>query len=329
MSARIRLLLTLCRPALLLLLGMSALLGIAQAGGIEDPVEAVRPMIIVVGFLLVSVVLNDLVDTAVDNVNVPDRPLASGMGSRLELSWIAAGAAVTALAVAATIGTVALVAVAVGLVLSAAYSLQLSRRGVLASLVLPALFVAVPYLVGFHEVRGGVGRDDLVLLAGLYLGFMGRILLKDFRDVAGDTLYGKRTFLVRHGRRATCAFSAVGWALGPLCLLGVRHLTAALVVVELVFVVAALLLLRSLAADHGHRHDERAISALAVVGRGAVLSVVAHLGMVDAEWPLWASSAMTVALAGLTLGQAWTMLRHGPAPALRAVVPDRSAEGGW
>ena len=326
---RLRLLVALCRPSLLLLLGLSALLGIAQAGGIEDPAQAARPMVVVLGFLVASVILNDLVDTAVDTVNVPDRPLVTGMGSRRELSVIAVGAAAVAVIVAATIAAAALVVVAVGLVLSAAYSLQLSRRGVLASLVLPALFVAVPFLVGLSEVRSGVERDDLLLLAGLYLGFMGRIVLKDFRDVAGDTLYGKRTFLVRHGRAATCAFSAVGWTLGPLCLLGVRQLSAALVVVELAFVGAALLLLRSLAADHGHRHDERAISALAIVGRGVVLCVVAHLGMVDAEWPVWASSAMTVALGGLTLGQAWTMLRHGPAPTSAVVVPDRSTEARW
>lgn len=57
-------------------------------------------------------------------------------------------------------------------------------------------------------------RIRLVLLlarpavGALYLGFIGRILLKDFRDVRGDALFGKRTFLVRHGRRATCAVSA-------------------------------------------------------------------------------------------------------------------------
>ena len=167
-----------------------------------------------------SVVVNDLADAAIDRVNLPadpSRPLVSGAGTRHDLVGVAAGAALAAVAVAGWIGPQALVVVVAGLLVSSAYSWQLSRRGAVASLVLPALFVAVPFLVGLFEVRTDVRRADLVLLAGLYLGFVGRILLKDFRDLAGDTLYGKRTFLVRHGRRATCLFAAVGWTLGPLC----------------------------------------------------------------------------------------------------------------
>ena len=55
---------------------------------------------------------------------------------------------------------------------------------------------------------------DLALLAALYVGFVGRIVLKDFRDVVGDRLFGKRTFLVRHGRRTTCVLSAACWVGG-------------------------------------------------------------------------------------------------------------------
>lgn len=58
--------------------------------------------------------------------------------------------------------------------------------------------MAVLYLLGIFAARGSVGRTDLLLLAGLYAGFIGRIVLKDFRDVRGDALFGKRTFLVRH-----------------------------------------------------------------------------------------------------------------------------------
>lgn len=88
---------------------------------------------------------------------------------------------------------------------------RLADRGALAALVLPAGYVAVPYLVGIFAVRGSPRPADLLLLAGLYLGFIGRILVKDFRDVRGDALFGKRTFLVRHGRRRTCQFSACCW----------------------------------------------------------------------------------------------------------------------
>ena len=85
---------------------------------------------------------------------------------------------------------------------------RLADRGAVASMVLPAGYVAVPYLLGILAVRSDIHLADLQLLVGLYVGFIGRIVLKDFRDVRGlDTLFGKRTFLVRYGgaRRARSA----------------------------------------------------------------------------------------------------------------------------
>jgi 4-hydroxybenzoate polyprenyltransferase len=186
----------------------------------------------------------------------------------------------------------------------------------MASLALPALFVAVPYLVGLLSARTAVHGQDLVLLGGLYLGFVGRIVLKDFRDVRGDALFGKRTYLVRHGRRRTCGFSAVGWVLGPACLLGVRGLTPTLVAVEALLVVVALALLRSLADERGARQDEWTISALAIVGRAVVLCVVVHIATVDSRWPAPLVSAIVVVLALAFVGQARAMYRDGPVPRL-------------
>ena len=48
-------------------------------------------------------------------------------------------------------------------------------------------------------------------MAALYLLFVGRIVLKDFRDREGDAAYGKSTFLLKCGKPATClaSFGAV------------------------------------------------------------------------------------------------------------------------
>ena len=70
--------------------------------------------------------------------------------------------------------------------------------------MLPLGYVAVPFLIGSFSAGGGVDRHGFVLLTALYLGFMGRLVLKDFRDQYGDALYGKRTMLVRCGRARTC-----------------------------------------------------------------------------------------------------------------------------
>ena len=125
--------------------------------------------------------------------------------------------AVMAVATAALLHPAALLVLLAGMVVSAAYSLRpvrLADRGAVASLVLPACYVGVPYLVGLLAASGGISAADMTLLAGLYVGFIGRILLKDFRDLRGDALFGKRTFLVRHGRAWTCLFSAVCWIAG-------------------------------------------------------------------------------------------------------------------
>ena len=323
MIDRLRVLVLLSRPPVLLLLGLFAATGFAQGGGGPGGLGLIVPMIVVVGYLLFSAIVNDLADEAIDRVNLPGvaaRPLVTGAGSRAELRAAAAVAAAVTLAAAASIGPAALAVLVAGLALSAAYSLRpvrLSDRGAVASLLLPAGYVAVPYLTGLLAVRTHLGRADVVLLTGLYVGFIGRILLKDFRDVRGDALFGKRTFLVRHGRRWTCACSATAWVLGSLALGGVRDLSPALVVAQLVWVANALVLLRMLAADRGSRRDESLISALAIVGRGMVVTVVAHLGMTDAGWSRPTSAAILAAITGVVLGQAVTMARKGPLSRLR------------
>lgn len=323
MIDRLRLVVLLSRPPVLILLGMFAATGFAQAGGRPDGLGLLGPMLVVVGYLLFSVIVNDLADEAIDRVNLPgvaSRPLVTGAGGRQDMQVMAAAAATVAIAAGASIGLPALLTLVAGLVLSTAYSVRpvrLSDRGAVASLLLPAGYVAVPYLTGLFAVRTRIGVADLVLLAGLYVGFIGRILLKDFRDVRGDALFGKRTFLVRHGRRRTCAFSAVAWVAGSLALGGVRELSPALVAAHAVWVGAALVLLRALADDRGLRRDERLISAIAIVGRGMVVTVIAHLGMTDAGWSAPASAAVLASITAIVAGQAATMARRGPVSRLR------------
>ena len=123
-------------------------------------------------------------------------------------------------------------------------------------------------------------------MAGLYLGFMGRLVLKDFRDVHGDRLYGKRTLLVRHGRTITCTFSAAFWTAGGLvALAGVLH-DPALVVATFAYVAATLVLLARLARDDDGTRDVGTISTIAIIGRALVYTVLFELVMTNAGWDL-------------------------------------------
>ncbi|MEY2426364.1 MAG: geranylgeranylglycerol-phosphate geranylgeranyltransferase [Actinomycetota bacterium] len=325
MTQRIRVLIALARPPVLLLLGMFAMTGLAVTGHAEDKPLTARVLLVVTGFLLTSVIVNDLADEAIDHINLAgnkSRPLVAGTSTRREFLAMAVGSAALALVAAASLGGRVLAVLVAGFVLSLSYSLRpvrLSDRGAVASLLLPAGYVAVPFLTGIFAVRDNLAASDLVLLAGLYIGFIGRILLKDFRDVRGDALFGKRTFLVRYGRQWTCAASAVCWVAGATALAGVVGVNAGLIASYALHVALALVLLRALSVDNGARRDERIISAVAITGRGMIVTVIAHMEMLTAGWSLVARGGALAALLVLTAGQAHAMVTRGPRKEL--IVP--------
>lgn len=314
MIARVRLALLVARPAVVLLLALSALVGLALAGRASDPVALARLLVIVTGFVVYAVSLNDLADHAIDRVNLPGdarRPLVTGAAASRDVRLLAAGAAVVTASAAATQGRASLVLTLGGLAVAAAYSLppfRLSRRGVVAPLVLPALFVGVPFVLGVLAGRP-VRWSDLALLAALYVGFIGRIVLKDFRDVVGDRMFNKRTFLVRHGRRVTCALSATCWVVGTaLLVLATPGATWWYAVSQAALALVAVGLVLALARTAAHRTEERLVSAIAIIGRAAVASVIVRISATT-EW------AAAVGVLGITLLSGWLaleMLRHGP-----------------
>jgi 4-hydroxybenzoate polyprenyltransferase len=331
-AVRVRLLVVLVRPPVFLLLALYTALGAAVAGHAGDGWLLVRALVPVAAFLVFSVAVNDLADERVDRVNLPGdpaRPLVVGGALRREMTVTAAVAAAVALAGGFLLGAGPGLVTAAGLCVSAAYSLppvRLAGRGAVAALVLPAGYVAVPYLVGLlPEGRLPHGRGVLLPL-GLYVGFVGRILLKDFRDVRGDALFGKRTFLVRHGRVATCRFSAAGWAAGgALLLAGVPAPSPALYASVAVHLAAVLWLLRRLAAERHPHRETRLISCAAIVGRGLLLTLLAHESALPPHRSPAACAALLAALSALTLGQAYVMLRYGPRT---RTVPPHWAPGG-
>ena len=324
MIQRIRLTFVAARPPVFALLASYAALGLAQAGRPDAYRPLTEILVAVAGFLIFSVACNDLADEAIDRVNLPGdprRPLAGGGAQRSQLSTTGAVGALAALGASAALGLRAALIVVLGLILSAAYSLRPFRvceRGVLAPLLLPACYVAVPFLLGVDAARRPVTGSELVVLGGLYLGFIGRIVLKDFRDVRGDALFGKRTFLVRHGRRATCALSAVCWGAGTVVvMIGSARDTSNVPVSDLILgtlATCSVLLIRALARSTEHRRDERLISAIAILGRGTILILLAMYSVhAKAIAPILALPLLPL-LALLVLAQAAAMLGYGPRP---------------
>jgi 4-hydroxybenzoate polyprenyltransferase len=317
MITRLKLLVLLARPAALMLFALCAVIGVAQARHARDNVELGQVFAVVFAFVLCCVAVNDLADERVDRVNLSGdrrRPLVTGAATRNDLAVLAAIAAAVAVSVSAWLGLVPLLVTVAGLVVGIGYSVppvRLAGRGAVAALVLPACYVAVPYLVGYTASGTAVDATAAITLAGLYLGFIGRLLLKDFRDVRGDAMFGKRTFLVRHGRRATCTTSAVAWIAGT-ALLVLASAGAVFDATTVALTIATLVLLAVLSTDRGPRGDERVIAALAVLGRGVLLDLAAELGMWQAHWAPLLSGAILIALTVATVGAAVDLFRHGP-----------------
>lgn len=278
------------RPPVAVALVTFAGLGMAQAGG-RDPSRAgltlLAVQVVVAAWFVHATVLNDLSDEDIDRVNLADargRPLVSGDATRDELRLLGRVSGLVAVAGGWVIDWRVALVVALGLLLSAAYSVRpvrLSDRGVVASLLLPAGYVGVPYLVGTLAVdpAAGLDRHGLILLAGLYVVFIGRILLKDFRDVEGDAQFGKQTFLLRHGRRATCRLSAGCWVAGSATVFALVPARSLLVVLFAGYLGAALFALHLLEHTDGHASEQVTVAAVARMGVAMVITLTAHYSL--------------------------------------------------
>lgn len=300
----IRLVVMMIRPPVAAVIFLFAALGTARGGRADDlhPLFTVVALV-VAGWFVHATVLNDLGDEAIDRVNLQGargRPLVSGDATRRQLLLLGSAAGTVALLVGWAVSWQVGVVVTAGLALNAAYSLRpvrLSDRGALASFLLPTGYVALPYLVGVLTVRPALDDKDLVLLAGLYVTFIGRIVLKDFRDVRGDTMFGKRTFLVRHGRRSTVVFSAACWIAGTSTLLLLFPWRSPLMAAMAAYLGCALGGLRLLDRDPGRIAEQVVIGAIAQAGRGMAVTLLAHLTMLEKGWPALAQALVTAMIA--------------------------------
>jgi 4-hydroxybenzoate polyprenyltransferase len=297
----------LIRPPVALVVHLFAAIGLAAVGAADALAPLFTTVLVVLaGWFVNAAALNDLADEEVDRINLASargRPLVSGRATRTELWLVAVAAGVVALAVAAFEGGPVVIVVAAGLAVNAAYSLdplRLSRRGAFGSITAAAVFVVVPYLVGVLSVEPDPSWRELALLPGLVVAFTGRILLKDFRDAAGDSLFGKWTFLLRHGRLATCRVSAACWIVGTAAVIAALPAVGsrpAVIVVGAACLLAALHGLVQLTTETDPVTEQVVIGAIAMAGRGLCIAVLAHLITTEAGW----AAAPQVALLG-TIG---------------------------
>jgi 4-hydroxybenzoate polyprenyltransferase len=260
--------------------------------------------------------VNDLADEAIDRVNHPrdsGRPLVSGDASRAELRRLHLLASGLALAAAAPLGWRALALVGLSLGIGVAYSvppLSLSYRTWLAPLVLSLAYVAIPYALGAEATgRSWVGRDA-VLGGALLCLFLARIVLKDFRDRAGDRLYGRPTLLLRFGKPLTCAASLAFLLAGGVLLAGALGDPVLLPFVAGFVAAIAWMLQRLLRAEEG-RDEQVAIGLGARMGNGLLLGVLVWLVLAGSGAP-GSQQAYALLLVAAAFGGGFLVLARRP-----------------
>lgn len=259
------------------------LIGAAAQGPLRPGIALVLAAVSLSASYVVATTVNDIADRDVDLINHPrdpGRPLVTGSATERDLWRTNAVAAPIALVAAAIAGAPVLAVSAASLAIGYGYSLgpvRLSYRTWLAPAVLSVAYAVVPYALGSFAAGGSIGSVDVLLCGALYLLFVSRITLKDFRDRAGDRAYGKPTLLLAHGKRVTCVVSGLALLAGCAVLVLALGGHPGVVAIVALFAAAILSMLRRLWRTPDPRGEQIAIGMGAKLGNGLLACTLAWL----------------------------------------------------
>jgi geranylgeranylglycerol-phosphate geranylgeranyltransferase len=148
--------------------------------------------------------INDVHDVEIDRINRPRRPLPSGRLSRQQAAILGVILLVLGLGVSPALGLWGFLVALMVILLLAAYSARLKRTVLWGNLT-------VASVSGLAFIYGGIAvrrPGPAVIPAGFaFLFHLGREILKDAQDVAGDRAGGARTLPAVAGVK-----EALGWA---------------------------------------------------------------------------------------------------------------------
>jgi 4-hydroxybenzoate polyprenyltransferase len=292
------------------------LIGAAAQGPLRPIVALLFAAVSLSAAYVVATTVNDIADRDVDRINHPrdpGRPLVTGAASERDLWRTNALAAPIALAAAAVAGTPVLAMAAASLAIGYAYSLppiRLSYRTWLAPAVLAIAYAVVPYAIGLLAAGGRFDRTDVLLCVALSCLFVARIVLKDFRDRAGDELHGRPTLLLRFGKPVTCAASVACLAAGA-ALLPMALGEPVLVPLVSAFAAAIAWMLHRLLLAPAGREEQVAIGLGARMGNGLLVGVLVWL-VLEGEGAPAEQRLLALALVAAAFGAGFLALVRRP-----------------
>jgi 4-hydroxybenzoate polyprenyltransferase len=259
---------------------------------------------------------NDLADEKIDAINHPKsqgRPLITG-GATVKDMRVAFGvASAAAILLASFLSYKAALVMAASIIINILYSLppaRLSYRTFLAPLALGVAYVGIPYIFALVVTRSKFTAQDGLWLTGLYLMFVGRIILKDFRDRKGDAQYHKPTFLLRFGKDATCLFSLAGLTTGGSLIIVQTRYEPWLAATVLAYLLSIMAMLKRLRTSPAGREEQVSIGVGARMGNGLLITLLAYFALRESQAPAATQMAATLAIAVLFFASYFNFLRH-------------------
>lgn len=266
------------RPRVTIMLWALAFIGSASVGSPNFLTILSLPVLMI--WYIHATTVNDFSDFAIDKINLKkanDRPLVSGKLSFKQMWVIHILSGITVLLLSFLYGLGAVLLTVVMLIIDYAYSLKpvrLSDRGIIAQFVLAFVYVYYPLSLGYWS-NGGTNYPWVISFS-IFLAFMARMLLKDFRDVVGDRKYNKMTFLLRHGTKKTVILSFVFWVLSALIMSWVVR-SIAISLVLLTALAMAFKLLQYLVATDDHDKQQVIIVFIAKAANALIIMLLAFL----------------------------------------------------
>ena len=143
-------------------------------------------------------IINDIFDIEIDKINRPDRPLASGLISKIDAVRFYIFLVILSFVISYFINLNALLIVVASNIMLILYSKYLKRIQLLGNVI-------VASLTGLVFIFGGVATDNLstAIIPSIFAFLINLIreVVKDMEDVQGDGRAGIITFPIKYGNQ--------------------------------------------------------------------------------------------------------------------------------
>ncbi|NMC60718.1 MAG: UbiA family prenyltransferase [Candidatus Methanofastidiosa archaeon] len=155
-----------------------------------------------------ALILNDYFDIESDRINMPNRPLPSGIVSKSEIIYLTIFATIMGLFSALLLGTYVLVIGIIFWFIGLLYNWKLKRTGLLGNIMV-ASSVAITFIIGGIAV--GNPWNVTVWSFGLmaFLVDLGEEISADAMDLEGDKRQNSKSIAIIWGRKAALKLSSL------------------------------------------------------------------------------------------------------------------------